>query len=327
MRSLHWMNDLQYVKVQIYCPKCGSINEVKIPFTNKSRKHLKEKMAYYVYENKKDDRYVNIETNEEKDITYHAKQMAYDISFKHLTSDFRLWREVSYFVQIFSSLIANYIVQHSRYYLEETEILEIEKHFITFSGQQECAACNAYEEACYLNELLDESWRYYPEDTLLTNTIWSHGVATGFSKKHKTLDESIENFRILCENNKIQLCCSDKTQRIGAWGVYLSGQIKVVSLRDLWSSRLHSNSKERIWDGEDAKEYLVYDKESYIEGLNENEHDHTEIILYNFKIRGIWIKKWYKEKLTKKEREKMNCLREICLENNMVFHIVGKRRK
>lgn len=327
MRSLRWMNDLRYVKVQIYCSDCGNIEEVKIPFTNKSRTYLKEQMAYYVYKNKKDDQYVNIETNEEENITYHAKQMAYDISFKKLTSDFRIWGEESYFIQLFSSLIANHIVTHSKYYLDKTELLAIERHLITFSGQQECTTCSDYKEACHLNKLLDKSWRYYPEDTLLTNTIWSHGLATGFQKNTKTFDDSIENFKRLCTDNMIQLCCSDKSQRIGTWGVYLSGQIKVISLHDLWSSRLCASSKERIWGGEDVEEYFVYDKESYIEGLNENRHDHTEVILHNFKIRGIWIKEWFWNKLTKEERGKMNYLREICVKNNMVFHIIGKRRK
>lgn len=319
MHSLRWLNKIRYIAVTLYCSYCGCKESYRLYLTNKERKRIKDRLIYAEWQARNARQYI-YHAPDRCEAQIHAEYL----SRKRL--EFELQEDpYAYFIEKLENILCDYIEIKTSLYIDEWHIDTLEDNCITFSGKYVCDLCLAYNEAHDLNAILNESWRYCPQDTLLDNMVWSHGVATGFVKSDKSWDDYIENFKKICMNNTMELCCSDKSQRIGAWGVYLSGQIKVASIHDLWSGRLCKSSKQRIWNTSDTEEYLVYDKINYMKGLNK--YDHTEVILYHYRIRGIWIKQWYWKKLTKEEKEKMNYLRETCVKNNMVFHIVDRRHK
>ncbi|MGL5459677.1 MAG: hypothetical protein ACRDBY_08680 [Cetobacterium sp.] len=124
-------------------------------------------------------------------------------------------------------------------------------------------------------------------DNLFHTRVLSHSLASGYSgevDKYSLRDRLVG---LMLNSNKWQICCSDKTQKIGAFGVYVQGNNDYVSNIDLFS-RLNDLG-DRVFDMESWRaDGLV----TSIEDYSLEEYEHTEHIVSNFKIVGVWIKEW-----------------------------------
>lgn len=127
-------------------------------------------------------------------------------------------------------------------------------------------------------------------DSLLQGSIYCHGLATGFSGQHLSIQEIANRVLAIPEVEKKggELCCSWKTQPIGGCGFYLSGDVTVAANRDVWS---HVN---RLGDRVIGDDSIYWD--SLIErkeDLDLTQWDHTEFFVIPHKIRGFWVKDWF----------------------------------
>lgn len=122
-------------------------------------------------------------------------------------------------------------------------------------------------------------------DNILSRTYYSHGVATGYSGTVNV--EEIDNrFRFIANTNN-SICCSYKSQHIGAIGVYVKGTIAYGSNIDLGSYNDSYGNKIFNTDHWRAKAPV-----KRVEDLDFTLWDHTEFILYPEEVVGIWVKDW-----------------------------------
>ena len=180
-----------------------------------------------------------------------------------------------------------------------------------------CETCE--EIACtFYNEQGD-----YKEgniDGLFDMFIWSHGLSTGFSG-HCDAKEIVNRIVNLDSHSEWQICCSHKAQRVGPIGVYMKGHAQFVSNIDL-HSRIDSRGY-RVFDPSDwgAEEGLI----SSPEEISLDSWDHSETILVNHKIVGIWIKKWALKDPNLKKL--WDYLVPIAKDNGWVIHVCKARRE
>ena len=128
-----------------------------------------------------------------------------------------------------------------------------------------------------------------PEDTLLQNAYYSHGLSTGYGRKRISSMEDVKdriNGIFTAANNNSPICASWKTQPIGTFGVYVGGKITLASNKDLWS-KINKHG-DRVFDAYDSdlSEYIF----QKIEDLDLTVWDHTEFWVIPEKIGGFWIK-------------------------------------
>lgn len=155
-------------------------------------------------------------------------------------------------------------------------------------------------------------------DNLLQGSIYCHGLATGFSGQHLSIQEITSRVLAIPEIEKKggELCCSWKTQPIGGCGFYLSGEVTVAANRDVWS---HVNE---LGDRVIGEEPLYWD--SLIErkeDLDLTQWDHTEFFVIPHEIRGFWIKDWF----AKSEPRILEVAKIIKKEMGVKTYIVHRR--
>lgn len=182
-----------------------------------------------------------------------------------------------------------------------------------------CEACE--NRRMGIRKLFYDCGNNYKEggtDKIFDCKVWSHGLASGYSGNMSASD-LLGRFSDL--NPSWQICCSDKKQRIGGIGIYAQGHVQYVSNIDL-RSYVDENGN-RIFDPTHwrAQEGLI----TSIEDYSLDEWDHTEIILTNFKIVGIWIKDWFFNQ--KGIPELLDALCKIAIENSMAIHVVKARKE
>lgn len=156
-------------------------------------------------------------------------------------------------------------------------------------------------------------------DKLFDCKIWSHGLSTGFCRSSAEDYNDIIN-AVADFSSGWQICCSDKSQRIGPFGFYIMGHVQYVSNIDL-TSRLNERG-DRIFPLNNWRRGgLIASPEDYSLYL----WDHTEAIIKDTKIVGVWFKDWFL-----KQDFAMEAYRDICevaKENGMVVHVVKGRRE
>ena len=166
----------------------------------------------------------------------------------------------------------------------------IEVEFIDLGGDRYLAGIDVF-----LDEECDDcrqtkKWKHnHKPDSLLQGSIYCHGLATGFSGQHLSVQEITS--RVLAipeiEKNDGEVCCSWKTQPIGGCGFYISGEVTLASNCDVWSyvNRLG----ERVLGGEDYYWSNLIERRDELEFFG----DHTEFFVVPHKIHGFWIKDWF----------------------------------
>lgn len=168
---------------------------------------------------------------------------------------------------------------------------KIEVNFVDFSGDQYLAGVVVFiDEECY-NCRDSRQWKHdHRPDSLLQGSIYCHGLATGFSGQHLSVQEIASRVLAISEIEKKdgEICCSWKTQPIGGCGFYLSGDVTVAANRDVWS---HVNKMGQRVVGDESVYWdsLIERKED----LDLTQWDHTEFFVVPHKIRGFWIKDWF----------------------------------
>lgn len=168
-------------------------------------------------------------------------------------------------------------------------------------------------------EVADYKASYHP-DALFNTMVVSHGLATGYGTAEKKFKlNSIENaVDKLLGVHEGEICCSHKSQRIGAFGVYCQGRNTLVSNRDVWS-RLN-DAGERVFCIDKYEDYIVLDREDYRLDL----WDHTEHFVIPERIVGFWVKDWALESI-EGLRGYWNSLKEEFQKRGCVFHVVKRR--
>ena len=185
----------------------------------------------------------------------------------------------------------NFSIRSFKQYFDGHVPSKIEINFIDFSGDQYPPGVNVFldEECFHCRESRQGKYGHRP-DSLLQGSIYCHGLATGFSGQHLSIQEIASRVSAIPEIEKKggELCCSWKTQPIGGCGFYVSGDVTVAANRDVWS---HVNKLGDRVIGDDSIYWSsLIDKK---EDLDLTQWDHTEFFVIPHKIRGFWVKDWF----------------------------------
>ena len=204
--------------------------------------------------------------------------------------------------------------------------LNISKRDSIISGEIMLDVNMVVEKTVQVDEVCDTCGQFYDEqgnykeggvDKLFDCKIWSHGLATGFSGR-LTSEEIKKRAIEVAQNPEWQICCSDKSQRIGGIGLYVQGHVLYASNVDLWSSvdyKGHRTFNMSDWRADG----LITSLDEY----SLKEWDHNEVILTNYKIVGIWIKDWFFNQEGIKDLWEE--IKKTAKENNLAIHVVKKR--
>ena len=204
--------------------------------------------------------------------------------------------------------------------------LSIAAHDSIISGEIMLDVNIVVEKTVQVDEVCDTCSQFYDEqgnykeggvDKLFDCKIWSHGLATGFSGR-LTSEEIKKRATEVTQNPEWQICCSDKSQRIGGIGLYVQGHVLYASNVDLWSSvdyKGHRTFNMSDWRADG----LITSLDEY----SLDRWDHNEVILTNYKIVGIWIKDWFFNQEGIKDLWEE--IKKTAKENNLAVHIVKKR--
>ena len=180
-----------------------------------------------------------------------------------------------------------------------------------------CEACEEIACAFY-----DEQGNYKEGgvDNIFDSMIWAHGLATGFSGSCDA-KEIVNRIVNLDSHSEWQICCSHKSQRVGPIGVYMKGHAQYVSNIDLFS-RIDSRGY-RVFDPSDwrAEEGLIFSPEE----ISLDSWDHSETILVNHRIVGIWVKEWALKDPSLKKL--WDYLVPIAKDNGWLTHVCKARRE
>jgi hypothetical protein len=172
--------------------------------------------------------------------------------------------------------------------VQEFELNEITAHYM-------CAYC---EENLVFADTFDRP------DNLLAKRIYSHGCAAYYASGLENGLENVERVFTNLGRPDFQICCADKKEHIGPIGVYVKGDVKVVSNVDLHSA----HHKGRRYFEKYQEKFLAYTCEDYQKRRN----SHKEIIMVPEELVGIWLDAYEVEtwneivKLRRKLTEKYN---------------------
>ena len=140
---------------------------------------------------------------------------------------------------------------------------------------------------CYKVQQIKEQNDFSVFDSMLL----SHGLATGYSGM-VTINDCIDRAYEIYQNPEWEICCSNYTQKIGAFGFVCKGENTFVSCHDVWS-RLNALG-ERVFDvnSNDEEDSICYDRIKYVHNIVTKQYDHSEHFVKNIQIQYFWIKEW-----------------------------------
>ena len=180
-----------------------------------------------------------------------------------------------------------------------------------------------YDHECENCMSVTEMKHIFHPDSLLQNSIYSHGLTTGFAgnKSEKDIIDNIAAFTNIV-NNKSEICCSWKSQPIGGIGLYVKGEVTLASNCDLWSAL--NPTGHRVFDTNDwdKLDELIASKEE----LRIDAYDHTEFFIIPERIIGLWVKDWFYNS----HRDFVNKLKSALAKisgGECRFYVVGNRRR
>ena len=157
-------------------------------------------------------------------------------------------------------------------------------------------------------------------DNLFDDYVWSHGLATGYSG-HCDAEEITDRLVDLDLHHEWQICCSHKTQKIGAIGVYIMGHAQYVSNIDLSSHMDKQGNRVFNPSGFRAVNGLITSPEE----IDLSDWDHNEVILTKHRIVGVWIKEWALK--DPKMQKLWDYLVPIAKDNGWIVHVCKARRE
>lgn len=128
-----------------------------------------------------------------------------------------------------------------------------------------------------------------PYDLTFEKIFWAHG-ASAF-RRVKSVEELIQRLEWLIDStaaqNKPEICCAHKTERIGAAGIFVRGEVVCASNIDLWSEADYSSGERYI------PQHMISATVKNFNDFAVGIHSHCEVILKPREVFGIWVKDWY----------------------------------
>lgn len=184
----------------------------------------------------------------------------------------------------------NFSIQEFKRYFDGHVPPKVEVSFVDLNEEYVAGIDVFLDEECDTCKESKQWKKGHKPDSLFQGSIYCHGLATGFSGQHLSIQEIANRVLAIPEIEKEfgELCCSWKTQPIGGCGFYLSGDVTLAANRDVWS---HVNKLGDRVIGDDS---IYWD--SLIErreDLDLTQWDHTEFFVVPHKIRGFWVKDWF----------------------------------
>ena len=121
-------------------------------------------------------------------------------------------------------------------------------------------------------------------DKRFDSYVWSHGLLAYNDK------DPVESITGLLSHPEWEVCCSCDDEPIGPVGLYVQGEVQCVSNIDL-ASRINIFNGRRGMNIEESErlEGVIYQPED----IDKDQWDHTESIIKNIKIVGMWVKDWF----------------------------------
>lgn len=140
---------------------------------------------------------------------------------------------------------------------------------------------------CYKVQQIKEQNDFSVFDSMLL----SHGLATGYSGM-VTINDCIDRAYEIYQNPDWEICCSNYTQKIGAFGFVCKGENTFVSCHDVWS-RLNALGQ-RVFNvnSNNEEDSICYDRLKYVHNIITKQYDHSEHFVKNVQIQYFWIKEW-----------------------------------
>ena len=140
---------------------------------------------------------------------------------------------------------------------------------------------------CYKVQQIKEQNDFSIFDSMLL----SHGLATGYSGM-VTINDCIDRAYEIYKNPNWEICCSNYTQKIGAFGFICKGENTFVSCHDVWS-RLNALGQ-RVFsvDSNDEEDSICCDRMKYVHNVITKQYNHSEHFVKNVQIQYFWIKEW-----------------------------------
>lgn len=140
---------------------------------------------------------------------------------------------------------------------------------------------------CYKVQQIKEQNDFSIFDSMLL----SHGLATGYSGM-VTINDCIDRAYEIYQNPDWEICCSNYTQKIGAFGFVCKGENTFVSCHDVWS-RLNALGQ-RVFNvnSNNEEDSICYDRLKYVHNIITKQYDHSEHFVKNVQIQYFWIKEW-----------------------------------
>lgn len=127
--------------------------------------------------------------------------------------------------------------------------------------------------------------------SVFNSMLLSHGLATGYSGI-VTINDCIDRAYEIYQNPEWEICCSNYTQKIGAFGFVCKGENTFVSCHDVWS-RLNALGQ-RVFNvnSNNEEDSICYDRLKYVHNIITKQYDHSEHFVKNVQIQYFWIKEW-----------------------------------
>ena len=127
--------------------------------------------------------------------------------------------------------------------------------------------------------------------SVFNSMLLSHGLATGYSVM-VTINDCIDRAYEIYQNPDWEICCSNYTQKIGAFGFVCKGENTFVSCHDVWS-RLNALGQ-RVFNvnSNNEEDSICYDRLKYVHNIITKQYDHSEHFVKNVQIQYFWIKEW-----------------------------------
>ena len=127
--------------------------------------------------------------------------------------------------------------------------------------------------------------------SVFNSMLLSHGLATGYSGT-VTINDCIDRVYEIYQNPDWEICCSNYTQKIGAFGFVCKGENTFVSCHDVWS-RLNALGQ-RVFNvnSNDEEDSICCDRMKYVHNVITKQYNHSEHFVKNVQIQYFWIKEW-----------------------------------
>ena len=181
--------------------------------------------------------------------------------------------------------------------LKEKEMIEKLEFTIFYSDRLDCiGAPSIYitrkeicEECLEMPRRVAEIKETMRPDSIFQNSIYSHGLATGFGSNQVSAETAEDNLMTLLglRWEETEICCSWKTQQIGGFGMFIRGEVTLASNRDLWSYVGINNSRD--FNVDEFGKFIIDRRDELRLGWQ----DHTEFFVKPKELIAFWAKDWF----------------------------------